>query len=200
MQVSQRRRTIALKIVYTGPGLSGKTTNLQWIHDALPASAKGHMVQLSTENERTLFFDYCPLQLGRIGGYQLRVHMFTVPGQSFYKETRRAVLQGADGVVFVADSSKRRESANQQALEDLRRHLDANGLSDIPVIFQWNKRDVADALPVRVLEASLNPGGAPSSEACSLTGEGVHFTQALALRAVLKRHQATQDAQESLAG
>lgn len=202
MRVNSRTRTLVLKVVYYGPGLGGKTTNLRRIHDRLPERSKGELIQLSTETERTLFFDYCPVELGRLGDFRLRVHLFTVPGQSFYRQTRAAVLNGADGVVFVADSSARREAANQRALDDLRAQLDGLGLSDIPVVFQWNKRDVRDALPLKVLERSLNPAGAPSCEAVAVSDEGVTFTQALIMRAVLKRcrDMGLGDARESQAG
>ncbi|MCB9793047.1 MAG: gliding-motility protein MglA [Alphaproteobacteria bacterium] len=187
MRVNSRTRTLVLKVVYYGPGMSGKTTNLRRIHDRLPEGAKGELIQLSTETERTLFFDYCPIELGRLGDFRLRVHIFTVPGQSFYRQTRGAVLNGADGVVFVADSSAARETANLSSLRDLEAQLEDQGLSDIPVVFQWNKRDARDALPVKVLERGLNPRGAPSCEATAIADDGVTFTQALIMRAVLKR-------------
>ncbi|MCB9791413.1 MAG: GTPase domain-containing protein [Alphaproteobacteria bacterium] len=189
MRINAKNRTLTLKAVYYGPGMSGKTTNLRSIHRRLPANAKGELIQLATEDERTLFFDYCPIWLGRLGDYRLRVHLFSVPGQSFYASTRAAVLKGADGIVFVADSRREREAANLQALADLERQLNAAGLEDIPVVFQWNKQDLPEALPPRMLEASLNPDGLPSCEASALRGDGVDLTQAMIMRAMLKRQQ-----------
>lgn len=202
MRINLRTRALTLKVVYYGPGMSGKTTNLKRIHARRPEAEKGQLIELSTESERTLFFDYFPLELGRLAGLHLRVHLFTVPGQAFYRATREAVLKGADGVVFVADSSAARESANLRSLQDMRDQLEVLGLSDIPVVFQWNKRDAADAMPTRVMERCLNPGGAPSSEAIALCDEGVAFTQALVMRAILQRlrEQGLVDAGQVAAG
>ena len=178
---------MSLKVVYYGPGLSGKTTNLQMLHQKLSTTQRGALVQLDTESERTLFFDYFPAVVGRISGFKVKVDFFTVPGQSFYTATRRAVLEGADGVVFVADSSERREEANLQSRDDMVAALTGMGrsLAEVPVVYQWNKRDAADALPVSVLESMLNPEGAPSVAAVAFQGDGVMEAQKMLLESVV---------------
>jgi len=187
MRVQASRRLITLKVVYYGPGLSGKTTNLTALHDHMREEQRGALVQLDTETERTLFFDYFPVVLGKIAGFRVKVDFFTVPGQSFYTATRKAVLEGADGVVFVADSSARREHANVVSRDDMVDALAAMGrrLEDMPLVFQWNKRDLPDALPVKTLEVLLNPTGADSVEAIASTGEGVIETQQRVLSQVV---------------
>lgn len=179
MRIQADKRLMSLKVVYYGPGLSGKTTNLEFLHKSFVASQRGALVQLDTETERTLFFDYFPAVLGRIAGFKVRVDFFTVPGQSFYRATRRAVLEGVDGIVFVADSSERREEANVQSREDMVVALGKMGrsLDQVPHVYQWNKRDLPDALPVSVLQGLLNPEGADAVEAIAATGEGVQETQ-----------------------
>jgi hypothetical protein len=149
---------ITLKVVYYGAGLCGKTTNLLELHKVYPREARGDLVQLDTETERTLFFDYFPAELGTISGYRLKAEFYTVPGQSFYNATRRVVLNGADGLVFVVDSSAAREEANLVAWKNLLENLATYGrtLDSVPVVLQWNKRDVKDALPVRTLERLVN--------------------------------------------
>jgi len=187
-RLMRQERILALKIVYYGPGLSGKTTNLQMLHEQFPADSRGDLVKLDTETERTLFFDYFPADLGTLSGFKLKADMFTVPGQSFYQTTRRVVLEGADGVVFVADSHPRREQANLSSMESLVTNLHSYGrqLGDVPVVMQWNKRDLAKKLSVGLLEKTLNPQGFPSIEATAITGEGVKQTQELILDRVLK--------------
>ncbi len=187
MKIHAAKRLMSLKVVYYGPGLSGKTTNLQLLHQKLSTTQRGALVQLDTESERTLFFDYFPAVVGRISGFKVKVDFFTVPGQSFYTATRRAVLEGADGVVFVADSSERREEANLQSRDDMVAALTGMGrsLTEVPVVYQWNKRDAADALPVSVLESMLNPEGAPSVEAVAFQGEGVMEAQKMLLESVV---------------
>lgn len=187
MKIHAAKRLMSLKVVYYGPGLSGKTTNLQMLHQKLSTTQRGALVQLDTESERTLFFDYFPAVVGRISGFKVKVDFFTVPGQSFYTATRRAVLEGADGVVFVADSSERREEANLQSRDDMVAALTGMGrsLTEVPVVYQWNKRDAADALPVSVLESMLNPEGAPSVEAVAFQGEGVMEAQKMLLESVV---------------
>ncbi|MCA8957473.1 MAG: GTPase domain-containing protein, partial [Planctomycetes bacterium] len=183
---------INCKIVYYGPGLCGKTTNLEALHRQFPERQRGAMLQLDTETERTLFFDYFPVVLGRIAGFRVKVDFFTVPGQSFYQATRRAVLDGVDGIVFVADSSPEREHANELARLDMLRSLEGRGrsLDDVPHVYQWNKRDVRQAVATRILERVLNPEGAPSFEAVASSGEGVFETQDAIVREVLD-HVAT---------
>jgi signal recognition particle receptor subunit beta len=165
------------KIVYYGPGLCGKTTNLQAIHQRTAPQSRGEMVSLETETDRTLFFDLLPLEVGVIGGMKVRLQLYTVPGQVFYNATRKLVLKGVDGVVFVADSQKIALDANVESLANLRVNFAELGLSDqIPVVFQYNKRDIRNILPVETLEKELNPEGARHFEAAALHGIGVFET------------------------
>ena len=165
------------KIVYYGPGLCGKTTNLQAIHQKTAPQSRGEMVSLETETDRTLFFDLLPLDVGVIGGMKVRLQLYTVPGQVFYNATRKLVLKGVDGVVFVADSQKVALDANVESLANLRVNFAELGLSDqIPVVFQYNKRDIRNILPVDTLERELNPEGARHFEAAALHGVGVFET------------------------
>lgn len=192
MRIQASKRLMTLKVVYYGPGLSGKTTNLQSLHAHTSDAQRGALVQLDTETERTLFFDYFPVVLGKIAGFRVKVDFFTVPGQSFYTATRKAVLQDADGVVFVADSHPRREEANLQSREDMVEALKSMGrtLADVPHVYQWNKRDVPKALSVKILEAQLNPEKATSVEAVAKDGVGVMETQKAILAEVVKAIQA----------
>ncbi|HEX7001388.1 MAG TPA: ADP-ribosylation factor-like protein [Trueperaceae bacterium] len=152
-------REINFKIVYYGPGLSGKTTNLKQIYDQVPAESKGEMVSLATEDERTLFFDFLPLDLGKVNGFKTRFHLYTVPGQVFYNSSRKLILRGVDGVVFVADSSPDRLRANAESLRNLRENLQEYNLrlAEVPTVIQVNKRDLPDALPMEMLTQVLNP-------------------------------------------
>ena len=186
MRINAPRKEISVKVVYYGPGLSGKTTNLVKLHETYPRNQRGALLQLDTETERTLFFDYFPLNIGSIGGYRVKVDFFTVPGQSFYHATRRAVLQGVDGVVFVADSNPDREEANLVSREDLNRALQETGrvITDVPHVYQWNKRDLPKTLPESLLARQLNPEGAPALSATALEGVGVWETQREILRLV----------------
>ncbi|HLV13400.1 MAG TPA: ADP-ribosylation factor-like protein [Trueperaceae bacterium] len=154
-------REINFKIVYYGPGLSGKTTNLKQIYDQVPAESKGEMVSLATEDERTLFFDFLPLDLGKVNGFKTRFHLYTVPGQVFYNSSRKLILRGVDGVVFVADSAPDRLRANAESLRNLRENLQEYNLriADVPTVIQVNKRDLPDALPMDMVNAVLNPEG-----------------------------------------
>jgi len=154
-------REINFKIVYYGPGLSGKTTNLKQIYEQVPAESKGEMVSLATEDERTLFFDFLPLDLGKVNGFKTRFHLYTVPGQVFYNSSRKLILRGVDGVVFVADSAPDRLRANAESLRNLRENLQEYNLriADVPTVIQVNKRDLPDALPMEMIDAVLNPEG-----------------------------------------
>jgi len=187
MQFNARKKQISLKVVYYGPGLSGKTTNLTQLHRLMPSSRTGKLLQLDTDTERTLFFDYFPLHLGKLNSYLIKLNLYTVPGQSFYQQTRQTVLEGADGIVFVADSSPKREEANRISLTDMKQSLalQERALSDIPLVFQWNKRDLKSVLSVRVLERQLNPEKRPSFEAMALQGKGVIETQNALIQAML---------------
>jgi signal recognition particle receptor subunit beta len=166
------------KIVYYGPGLCGKTTNLQSIHQKTAPRSRGEMVSLETETDRTLFFDLLPLDVGVIGGMKVRLQLYTVPGQVFYNATRKLVLKGVDGVVFVADSQVAAEDTNIESLSNLKANLAELGLSidQLPIVFQFNKRDIRNIQPVEVLNEALNPGGAPFFEAAALHSVGVFET------------------------
>jgi signal recognition particle receptor subunit beta len=182
--INYASREINCKIVYYGPGLCGKTTNLQYVYQKTAADAKGKMISLATETERTLFFDFLPLALGEIRGFKTRFHLYTVPGQVFYDASRKLILKGVDGVVFVADSQEERYDANIESLDNLRFNLTEQGydLDKIPFIIQYNKRDLPSAMPLEELRRDLNPTGVPEFEACAATGEGVFET----LKAVAK--------------
>lgn len=177
-------REINCKLVYYGPGLCGKTTNLQYIYNKTAPEAKGKMISLATEQERTLFFDFLPLSLGEIRGFRTRFHLYTVPGQVFYDASRKLILKGVDGVIFVADSQIERMEANIESLENLRTNLAEQGysLDKLPFVVQYNKRDLPSAAPVEELRNLLNPTGVPDFEACAAKGEGVFDT----LKAVAK--------------
>jgi signal recognition particle receptor subunit beta len=171
-------KELTAKVVYYGAGLCGKTTNLQWIHEKLPIKNKGKMLSLATETDRTLFFDFLPIELGSIRGMKTRIQLYTVPGQVFYNATRRMVLKGADCVVFVCDSQEAMLDANLESLENLRQNLEANEIDadEIPMVLQYNKRDLPNALPVEILNEKLNPRGLPFYEAVAVKGQGVEET------------------------
>jgi mutual gliding-motility protein MglA len=176
--VNYSAREIVCKIVYYGPGRSGKTANLQWIHEHVAAERKGALMSLATEADRTLFFDYLPVDFGTISGFRVRFQLYTVPGQVYYGATRRLVLQGADGVVFVADSQRTRRDENVESFRDLQVNLLSHGADprSFPISVQYNKRDIPDPEPVEELESLLNFRGAPSYEASAVHGSGVFET------------------------
>jgi len=182
--INYSSREINCKIVYYGPGLCGKTTNLQYIYGKTNPTARGKMISLATETERTLFFDFLPLSLGEIRGFKTRFHLYTVPGQVFYDASRKLILKGVDGVVFVADSQIERMEANIESLENLRENLQEHGydLDAVPYVLQYNKRDLPNAAPLDELKQLLNTTGIPDFEACATTGQGVFDT----LKAVAK--------------
>jgi signal recognition particle receptor subunit beta len=171
-------REINCKLVYYGPGLGGKTANLQWVYDHTTSNQKGKMVSLATETDRTLFFDFLPLDLGSVRGFRTRFHLYTVPGQVFYEASRRLILKGADGVVFVADSQEERLDANLETLDNLREHLKDHNLDfeTIPYVLQLNKRDLPNILSVEELKKQLNVKSEPAVEAVAVTGQGVFDT------------------------
>jgi hypothetical protein len=171
-------KELTAKVVYYGPGLCGKTTNLQWIHEKVPIKNKGKMLSLSTETDRTLFFDFLPIELGTIRGMRTRIQLYTVPGQVFYNATRKLVLKGADALVFVADSEVGKMEENKESLANLRANLAEYGLTldSIPWVIQYNKRDLPNVYTVDELNAELNPGGVPSFEAVASEGKGVFET------------------------
>ncbi|MEM7434189.1 MAG: GTPase domain-containing protein [Myxococcota bacterium] len=171
-------REINCKIVYYGPGLCGKTTNLQFIYNRTNPDAKGKMISLATETERTLFFDFLPLEIGEIRGFKTRFHLYTVPGQVFYDASRKLILKGVDGVVFVADSQMLRMEANIESMDNLRINLAEQGynLDTLPYVIQYNKRDMPAVSSVDELSRELNPNRVPEFEAVATTGEGVFET------------------------
>ncbi len=171
-------REINCKIVYYGAGLGGKTTNLQWIFDQTVAKSGGKMISLATETDRTLFFDFLPLDLGTVRGFKTRFHLYTVPGQVFYDASRKLILRGVDGVAFVADSQEERMDANLEALENLKGNLKEHryDLMKIPYVLQLNKRDLPTALPVEYLKKALLKRGEPVLEAIAFQGVGVFET------------------------
>jgi signal recognition particle receptor subunit beta len=187
--VNYATREITCKIVYYGPGRSGKTTNLQYIHSRVPWDRKGEMVSLATEADRTLFFDFLPLELGRISGFTTRFQLYTVPGQVYYNATRKLVLQGADGVVFVADSQRSQLESDIESFRNLQENLLERSIDirDIPVVMQYNKRDLPNVLGMERLEEELNFRDVPSFAASALLGEGVFDTLRAASEGVLRK-------------
>ncbi len=175
MFINHSSKEVTAKIVYYGTGLSGKTTNLQYIFSVTNPQSRGELVSVETEIERTLFFDLLPINVGLIKGYFTKFQLYTVPGQIFYNSTRKMVLKGADGIVFVADSQQAMEDANIESLENLKKNLieDNNELSDIPMVIQYNKRDLKSLSTLDRLNEILNPAGHPYFEAISTKGEGV---------------------------
>ncbi|MDB4285416.1 ADP-ribosylation factor-like protein, partial [bacterium] len=175
------------KIVYYGPGLCGKTTNLQYIFKKTNPDIRGKMISLATESERTLFFDFLPLALGSIRGFKVRFHLYTVPGQIFYDASRKLILKGVDGAVFVADSQVERLEANAESIENLKINLQEQGydLEKLPYVIQYNKRDLPNVASVEEIRALLNTRGVPDFEACATTGEGIFDTLKATARLVL---------------
>jgi len=182
--INYAAREINCKLVYYGPGLCGKTTNLQYIYSKMDPSNRGKLISLATETERTLFFDFLPLELGTIRGFKTRFHLYTVPGQVFYDASRKLILRGADGVIFVADSQVERMESNIESLENLEGNLAEQKLrlETMPFVQQYNKRDLPNIVPVEELQAALNPRNVPWFEACAPKGLGVFET----LKAVAK--------------
>jgi signal recognition particle receptor subunit beta len=176
--INYASREINCKIVYYGPGLCGKTTNLQWIYDKTNPNAKGKLISLATETDRTLFFDFLPLELGTVRGFKTRFHLYTVPGQVFYDASRKLILKGVDGVIFVADSQVERMDANVESIDNLQINLRAQGydLMAIPYILQLNKRDLPNVTPVDEMVKLLRKKGEPVYEAVASKGNGVFET------------------------
>ncbi len=181
-------REINCKLVYYGPGLCGKTSNLKYIYERTSPQARGRMISLATETERTLFFDFLPLALGEIRGFKTRFHLYTVPGQVFYDASRKLILKGVDGIVFVADSQEERFEANLESLDNLKANLrdQQMELDQIPWVLQYNKRDLANVVEVEELRRALNPTGrVPDFEASAATGKGVFETVKVLAKLVL---------------
>jgi signal recognition particle receptor subunit beta len=183
--INYAAREINCKIVYYGPGLCGKTTNLQWIHGKTRPDAKGKLITLATETDRTLFFDFMPIELGTIRGFKTRFHLYTVPGQVFYEASRKLILKGVDGVVFVADSQEVRHDANMDSIENLKQNLKDHGYDPlgIPYVLQFNKRDLPMVLTSEQLKKDLVFRGEPSYDAVATDGTGVFET----LKGIIKQ-------------
>ncbi len=187
-------REISCKVVYYGPGLSGKTTNLQVIHQKMPQDKRTDMVSLETEGDRTLFFDFLPLNLGDIKGFKTKFQLYTVPGQVYYNSTRKIVLRGVDGIVFVADSQRSREAENLESLQNLRQNLEDYGVSldEIPLVLQYNKRDMENVFTLDEMNALLNPKGIPFFPATAHNGKGVVTTLKAIAMLVIQRFNVKQ--------
>jgi mutual gliding-motility protein MglA len=183
--INYASREINCKIVYYGPGLGGKTTNIEYIYDKVAPSTRGKLISLATETERTLFFDFLPVDLGTIRGFKTRFHLYTVPGQVYYNASRKLILKGVDGVVFVADSQLERQDANLEAMHNLYDNLAEHGLDPrrMPFVIQYNKRDLPNVAAAAELESTLNPTAVPFFEAVATRGVGVFD----ALKAVSKQ-------------
>jgi len=186
--INYAAREINCKIVYYGPGLGGKTTNLQYIYSQTSTDQRGKMVSLTGETERTLFFDFLPLNIGEIRGFKTRFHLYTVPGQHFYDASRKLVLKGVDGLVFVADSQVERMEDNLESLKSLDANLREQGydMHLLPFVFQYNKRDLPNPIPIKVLHEQLNTFNAPEIEATALKGVGVFDTLKEISKSILK--------------
>ncbi len=187
--INYSSREINCKIVYYGPGLCGKTTNIQYVYNKVDPGTKGKLITLATEMDRTLFFDFLPLELGTVKGFKTRFHLYTVPGQVYYDASRKLILRGVDGIVFVADSQTSRYDANIESLYNLHENLEEYKLKieDIPFVIQYNKRDMPDVISMEDLEQELNPEGYPSHEAIATAGDGVFDTLKAVAKGVLNK-------------
>jgi mutual gliding-motility protein MglA len=187
--INYSSREINCKIVYYGPGLCGKTTNIQYVYNKVDPATKGKLITLATEMDRTLFFDFLPLELGTVKGFKTRFHLYTVPGQVYYDASRKLILRGVDGIVFVADSQSARYDANIESLYNLHDNLEEYklNLQDVPFVVQYNKRDMTDVIPVEELEQELNPEKFPSFPAVAVNGDGVFDTLKCVAKGVLKK-------------
>ncbi len=192
--INYASREVACKIVFYGPGLSGKTTNLLYVHKKVPATTKGKMISLATEADRTLYFDFLPINIGKINGFSAKFQLYTVPGQVYYNATRKLVLRGVDGLVFVADSQADKMDENIESLTNLKENLAEYGynISELPIVIQYNKRDLPGALPVAELEAKLNPYGWKHFEAEAVNGPGVFDTLKMIIKLVLEKAKNTR--------
>ena len=176
--INYASREINCKVVYYGSGLGGKTTNLEYVYSRVNPDTKGKMISLATETERTLFFDFLPIDLGEIRGFRTRFHLYTVPGQVYYNASRRLILKGVDGLIFVADSQRSRLEANIEAMHNLYENMESYGydIETIPFVIQDNKRDLSDIMSVEELRAVINPMGVPDFEGVAIEGDGVFQT------------------------
>ncbi len=186
--INYASREINCKIVYYGPGLGGKTTSLEYVYSRVNPDTRGKMISLATETDRTLFFDFLPIDLGSIRGFKTRFHLYTVPGQVYYNASRKLILKGVDGIIFVADSQTSRAEANIESMHNLYENLETYGydLNQIPFAIQYNKRDLPDILPTHELRAQLNPQGVPDFETIATRGDGVFDTLKAVSKLVVK--------------
>ncbi|MCJ7630486.1 MAG: ADP-ribosylation factor-like protein [Longimicrobiales bacterium] len=186
--INYASREINCKVVYYGSGLGGKTTNLEYVYSRVNPEIKGRMISLATETDRTLFFDFLPIDLGEIRGFRTRFHLYTVPGQVYYNASRRLILKGVDGLIFVADSQRSRLEANIEAMHNLYENMESYGydVETIPFVIQYNKRDLPDTMSVEELRAVLNPMGVQDFEAVAIEGEGVFQTLGAVSKMVVK--------------
>ncbi len=185
--VSYSSREIDCKLVYAGPGLSGKTTNVKYIHSVIPSDDRGKLISLATGNERTLFFDFLPVNSGTIYGFKVRLHLYSVPGQAMYSDSRQLILQGADGIIFVADSQRARMDANIASLRDLKENLRYTKRKGLSLVLQNNKRDLPDVLPSEMIRKELGLERVPCIESVATEGIGVFETLRKASRIVMRR-------------
>ena len=202
VQINFAQKSVTVKIVYYGPGMSGKTTNLEIVHQRAPEANKGDLTSISTDGDRTLFFAFMPLDLGTVAGMRTQFQIYTVPGQVYYNSTRKLVLQGVDGVIFVADSSASMLEENLESLSNLAENLIEYGkdIEELPIGIQFNKRDLPDAMPLDERERLLNPRGWPSFEAIANSGQGVFPTlKSLAARVLDSIHEQTGSSSSSAA-
>jgi signal recognition particle receptor subunit beta len=186
--INYASREINCKVVYYGPGLGGKTTNLEYVYSRVNPDTKGKMISLATETERTLFFDFLPIDLGEIRGFKTRFHLYTVPGQVYYNASRRLILKGVDGLIFVADSQRSRLEANIEAMHNLYENMESYGydIEILPFIIQYNKRDLPDIMSPEELRSVLNPMLVPDFEAVAIEGEGVFQSLSAVSKLVVK--------------
>jgi len=189
VSINYSSREVCCKIVYYGPGLSGKTTNLLYVHSKVPSDTRGKMISLATEADRTLYFDFLPINIGTINGFAAKFQLYTVPGQVYYNATRKLVLRGVDGVVFVADSQPDKMEENIESLLNLEENLREYGyeINDLPMVIQYNKRDLPGVLPIETLNARINPRGLPHFGASATIGNGVFDTLKLIIKLVLEK-------------
>jgi len=194
VSINYATREVTCKIVYYGPGLSGKTTNLIYVHKKVPATSKGKMISLATEADRTLYFDFLPINIGSINGFAAKFQLYTVPGQVYYNATRKLVLRGADGLVFVADSQAEKMDENIESLTNLQENLEEYGynIDEMPIVIQYNKRDLPGALSVDELNAKLNPRGWKSFEGEAVNGRGVFDTLKMIIKLVLEKAKSSR--------
>lgn len=194
VSINYSAREVCCKIVYYGPGLSGKTTNLQYVHAKVPQNSRGKLISLATEADRTLYFDFLPINIGTINGFQAKFQLYTVPGQVYYNATRKLVLRGVDGIVFVADSQPDKMDENIESLTNLEENLREYGynVAELPMVIQYNKRDLPGVMSVESLNARLNPRHIPHFEASASIGNGVFDTLKLIIRLVLEKAKTSQ--------